>query len=249
MTLRVVVRTVHKAGNRPDENEDAAGFAGSSQRLRLAVADGATEASFSDLWARALVDAWVAKSVTGLGAGILEEARSAWSARLPAYDRLPWHAQEKLALGAHAALACIAISEGQHVTRWIGQVVGDCEVFVLKGREHLWLRRSAPYSTSAAFGYHPNLVSTAPATWSTLRTLGLRGRMRPPFEFWVVTDAFAHSCLAAAERGSPPWDAWADALADADLFNSRVEALRSSGELRNDDVTVVRVTSSLTAPR
>jgi hypothetical protein len=49
---------LHKDGNRPDEYEDA--YAGNPRVGRFAVADGASESSFAALWAKLLVDGFVA---------------------------------------------------------------------------------------------------------------------------------------------------------------------------------------------
>ena len=91
-----------RRGNDPADYEDA--FAANAAAGRFAVADGATEGCFTDLWARLLVDDFVA--------GSAGEATS-WPASLPALQdrwasdvsarRLPWYAESSVSQGAFAA--------------------------------------------------------------------------------------------------------------------------------------------------
>ena len=97
-----------KAGNRTEEYEDAfwpvRGVNREGDRFRFAVADGATETSFSGLWAQLLVRSF--------GAGTLRQAhfdaslrpaRVSWR-RAVSSKPLPWYAEAKVLDGAYAAL-------------------------------------------------------------------------------------------------------------------------------------------------
>jgi hypothetical protein len=243
MTLHVARRTVAKAGNDESENEDRALWVSDGDRLRVAVADGATEASFSDLWADALVSSWIRGQAREIDDGFLQEARARWLASLPDIGSLPWYAQAKLEEGSHATFACLTISASPLRRRWSAQVIGDCQLFVLKRRKGLVPLRAAPAAKSSDFGYHPSLVPSEPGTWAQLSPIKLNGRIRPPFEMWLTTDAFAEACLAAAERGKPEWDDWAEALAEPDEFRAKVDDARLRGRMRNDDTTVCRIWS------
>jgi hypothetical protein len=58
-------------------------------------------------------------------------------------------------------------------------------------------------------------------------------------DFFVCTDALAAWFLARAEEGSRPWETLRD-LTEAS-FADWVSLVRRTGELRNDDVTLVHV--------
>lgn len=241
MNLRIEIRSAVKAGNSNDENEDRAAFRLQGDQLRLAIADGATESSFSGSWAKALVRTWTETEHQSLDRAYLATARQSWVTGLPDPERLSWYAQEKLEMGSHASLACLTMTARRRGFAWSGHLVGDCEVFVLKGRRRLWLRRRAPIVRASDFGYAPRLVSTQPYSWDEPMPGPLKGRVHDPFELWLTTDAFAHSCLAATESGQAPWSKWGKALETADAFAEEVDRARQNGQMRNDDVTVLRV--------
>jgi hypothetical protein len=57
---------------------------------------------------------------------------------------------------------------------------------------------------------------------------------------YLMTDALAQWFLKAAEDRRRPWEALRDIQA-RDHFASWVEQLRAAGEMRNDDVTLIRI--------
>src|SRR4051812_45209913 len=104
-----------KVGNSPSEYEDAfwprKPFDANSTHIRLAVGDGATEASFSKLWARQLVRAYgngvlTPDSISGGLAGL----QTLWG-RLVGREPLPWYAEEKLRDGAFSSLVGLTIED------------------------------------------------------------------------------------------------------------------------------------------
>src|SRR5262245_30341580 len=93
-----------KEGNAPEEYEDA--FRSAPDRGRFAVADGATETSFSGRWAAALVTAFAAappdwQADPDALAAWLAPMQHACQAAVP-WDRLPWYALEKAQAGLFA---------------------------------------------------------------------------------------------------------------------------------------------------
>src|SRR5256886_16323081 len=87
----------HKAGNPRTEYEDAWAIRGSDSptRCRVAVADGATESSFSALWAALLVESFVRGRSSGpdFFEG-LDSIRRLWKRKIRGRP-LPWYAAEK----------------------------------------------------------------------------------------------------------------------------------------------------------
>src|ERR671934_1467455 len=115
-----------KAGNARSEYEDAWAIRGSDSptRCRLAVADGATESSFSALWAALLVESFVRGRAHGpeffknLGA-----IRRLWRRKIRGRP-LPWYAAEKARRGAYAAFVGASLNV---VNRgWRAVAIGDC---------------------------------------------------------------------------------------------------------------------------
>lgn len=156
-----------KDGSSEEEYEDAFFPRHSSsltgERLRFAVADGATEASFSRLWARMLVRAFVRRSLDlPLTLEQLAPLRELWSASI--HDKpLPWYAEEKAASGAFSSLLGLELAEerpeGNVKRTWRAVAAGDtCLVQVTGDR----LVRTFPLNESAQFNNTPNLLGSLP---------------------------------------------------------------------------------------
>ena len=118
MDLSVQSFWLPKLGNDVEEYEDA--FASSLPQRRLAIADGATESSFAEIWAQGLVKKFTASPpvIDPKAPGKLSE----WLAPLQAewrgsikWDRLPWFAEEKARKGAFATFVGIEFLGGDTV--------------------------------------------------------------------------------------------------------------------------------------
>ncbi len=130
MRASIRVFSLPKAGNSVAEYEDACWPRQArelSDNIHLAVADGATETSFSGLWARLLVNAY--------GRGRLTEAawihdlskiRRVWQ-RAVGQKPLPWYAEEKLRLGAYSALTGVTIYPPASARRECRRVSGPLD--------------------------------------------------------------------------------------------------------------------------
>lgn len=244
-----------KAGNRPEEYEDAfwpakrpakrgkaagkgAGKATGS-RARFAVADGATETSFAGLWARRLVGAYGAGCFAG-GDWLqqLRREQAAW------YDEvlqkpLPWYAEEKVRAGAYAALVGLELAA---TGEWHSLAIGDCCLLQWRGDE---LLAAFPAQEAAFFTSRPYLLSSNAAANGGLGEQVQRagGQWLPGDHFALLSDAIAHWALREWEAGNPPFAALAAVQqAGQRHFAQWVDGLRQSAALRNDDVTALLVT-------
>ncbi len=229
---------VPKRGNTAEEYEDA--WAADPARRRFAVADGASEASYSGLWAQLLTAAFVATRRPWDDAGWLDEPRRAWSAQVDELD-LSWYAEMKRAQGAYAAFLGLSLRLPGSATsgRWRALAVGDsCLLRVRPGRP----LHAFPLQRSDEFGNQPHLLgsrSTNPPAFAHDR-----GSCLPGDRLYLMTDAVAQWFLVNCERGDKPWDDLEPLLADPegqDAFATWVDAQRDQDELRNDDVTVLAV--------
>jgi serine/threonine protein phosphatase PrpC len=224
-----------KAGNTLEEFEDAFAQSGSGFPFRCAVADGATETSFSGLWARLLVDAYCRRQLsTRRWLHSLESLQSQW--RQQVWQRpMPWYAEEKARAGAFAALAGVTIRRSASgEIRWQALAVGDSCIIHLRADGR---RRSFPIERPEEFGRAPRLIATNPTANATISPVARGGRLDPGDVLLLATDALAHTMLSA-----PP-DELPSLLERLDIdFEGTVNELRGAGHLRNDDVTMLQVT-------
>lgn len=223
--------------------------ASTGPRLRLAVADGASESMLSGLWAQTLVRTWC-RSRRGGMADVVASAMSGWDATLVAYQRgreaeqrpIEWFEQPGLDRGAHATLLGVEVTrpaggEG----RWSAVSLGDSCLFQVRDDR---LIAAFPLSDATAFGNAPKLVP------SHARHLGrvvahierAEGTWQGGDVLLLTTDALAAWFLSGAAEGTAPWRALNRiACDDSSAFEAWAAGQRASGRLRNDDLTLVRV--------
>jgi hypothetical protein len=250
MRIRTRVYRLQKAGNSAEEYEDACWPADSAEwcagSFHCAVADGATETSFSGLWAHLLVEAW----------GRRELGERRLLARLPALGRawraevdsrpLPWYAEEKVQSGAFSSLLGVSVTahpDGVPGGRWRALAVGDTCLFHVGGDG---LRRAFPLERSEQFDNRPHLLSSNPGANGMMeeRLRRARGRWVPGDTILCMTDALAQWFLESVERCEMPWNA-VQTLGDEghqQSFDDWIGILRQKRLLRNDDVTLLVVT-------
>ncbi len=233
-----------KAGHRREEYEDAWAVRGSDspRAARVSVTDGATEASFSQLWALLLAEAWVRNRSTGAEfTGRLGGARRLWRRKVKS-RKLPWYAAEKASRGAYAAFLGLSVVAPSGA--WRAVAVGDCNLFQLEGLgPDLSLVCAFPLERSDEFGSSPFLLgSMARAEDDPAPHVRLAEGVLPPRGMLLLaSDALSAWLLRRAERGEPVWEAVSPlGIADASDFVSLVEAAREDGA-RNDDMTLVRI--------
>jgi hypothetical protein len=231
-----------KAGNARTEYEDAWAIRGSDSptRCRVAVADGATESSFSALWAALLVESFVRGRSHGpdffkhLGA-----IRRLWRRKIRGRP-LPWYAAEKARRGAYAAFVGASLNA---VNRgWRAVAIGDCCLLHLTGSpSNRELAKAFPLTRSEEFGSSPFLVGSLkkgdddplPHVRITEGVLGQNDVL------FFASDALAAWLLRRAERGEPAWAA-IETLRTREEFEGLVAQAREDGT-RNDDMTLLRL--------
>ena len=246
-----------KAGHSAEEYEDAFWWdyppgADGRDTFRCAVADGATETSFSGLWADLLARGFCKGRLDpdALAAG-LPGLQRVWR-RLVGAKPLPWYAEEKVRSGAFAAVAGLTVlpardggPEGDGADspggRWRALALGDSCLFQVRDEGVV----AFPVAHSAEFGNRPALLSSNPAANAGLadRLPGACGDWLPGDRFYLMTDALACWFLRATEADERPWEALRDLAATGGSagFAGWVGELRAGGALRNDDVTLVMV--------
>src|SRR4051794_19766200 len=102
-----------RRGHTVDECEDAA--AGSPERGRFAVADGAAESSFAALWARLLVEEFVRTPDThSTWESWLPPLQQRWAeavSPVPDAAPLPWYLEARVQQGAYATFLGLVMEE------------------------------------------------------------------------------------------------------------------------------------------
>lgn len=245
MALSIRVQGLPKAGNRDDEYEDAVwpaqSLATTQPVVRCAVADGATESAFAGMWARQLVRAY-AQGALGTDeweAGLAHE-QMRWEAQI-ASKVLPWYAEEKASRGAFAALLGVTIDgeDADGERRWHVFGAGDCTLFQVR---HGGLLCSVPAVDASFFTNSPLLISSKPERNQDLSANIHRasGALRPGDRLYLASDALAHWVLSTFEHGEAPWHDLEAALARGKRgFRAWVHERRHSGQMRNDDITLL----------
>ncbi|MFL6275478.1 MAG: protein phosphatase 2C domain-containing protein [Blastocatellia bacterium] len=156
---------IQKAGLQPEQNEDACVIRSLNQEADsplclIAVADGATEAVYSRLWARQLVEAaspdWPALPDDDLSEQ-LKQVGKAFSPIEPGKE-IPWFVRNKyLDQGSQATLlvATLAGAQGNDAFHIRAVSVGDCCLLLFKASGEVI---SFPMQHSDEFGVNPVLL-------------------------------------------------------------------------------------------
>jgi len=270
MRLKVSSFQTHKHGNEPSECEDShePRASGACEGLfRAAVADGATEAMLSGMWAGCLTRAFVScglppelddfserlefgvSTETGSGLGaprLLLEARRLFERERTAYLRgreergrpVQWYEEPGLERGAYSTLLGFEMDTSAE-GRWRVLAVGDsCLVHLRKD-----VLQRFPLDGAGQFDNAPPLLpsrgSAEERILSEFRVGG--GDARAGDVFLLMTDALARWAYERVEAGYEPWGAFLG-LKDEDVasFETLVDELRKEG-MKNDDVTLMRI--------
>ena len=249
MSATVKAFWLSKKGNTEAEYEDAFRYdVGKSETLdlRFAVADGATEASFSKLWANQLVRAFVRRKMSvPIVMEELAPLQKLWS-RIIGRRQLPWFAAEKAAMGAFSAIIGLEVfkspPEQNGKLKWKATAAGDsCLVQV---REHSIIA-AHPLSHSESFNNSPDLICSKQEFNNENNELisYAEGDIGTGDSFYLMTDALACWFFRQHEGGGRPWIDFEN-LDSPDLlitFADLISGLREAKEIRNDDVTLLKV--------
>lgn len=248
-----------KAGNSESEFEDAHSVGPAAvdegeiavPRVRLALADGASESMFAGRWAAELTRCF-AKDDRRDAADLLAEATGLWSrlmdghrqARQAAGRPIQWFEEPGLTRGAHATLLLVELDGTDGEARagdWTALAFGDTCLFQVRDEQ---LLVTFPIEGSAAFNSVPALVPSrlTDPRLVTSRLLQRRGTWCSGDYMYLATDALAAWLLEQHEHGKRPWTLLRKLGTPeaGTTFPDWIENLRREGDMRNDDVTLVR---------
>ena len=257
-----------KAGSQTSEYEDAFWLLNAANNADVnadvfvdefccAIADGATESSYSRIWAKQWVQAVCHKRLFNAEAMLtqLPQLQRQWARyvqqRLQRRSAaLPWYVTEKAQQGAHAALLSFNLQAGvgnggAGWGTWQALAVGDCCLAQVRSGIAIAL---FPYVAASEFNTRPYLLASQPTNTDAkqlsahIRTL--MGEWHSGDHFYLMTDALAHWFYRSIEQGEMPWCAFDDldsSASDFLSFREWIQVLRADGAIRNDDVTVMRI--------
>jgi hypothetical protein len=250
MTMRLFYEAMwtQKAGNPEGEYEDAfwpsRGVSGEScQEESFAVADGATESSFSGIWANQLVRAYCRGQIDPENTTTSLLAKQQGWSRFVGRKPLPWYAEEKIRNGTFSTILGLTLRDTDKSGSsgsWDAFAVGDsCLVHV---RSDVILK-TFPLSNAAEFNNSPFLLGSNPESNKEieLHIQTVNGRWEREDKFYLMTDALAAWFFREVEDNRTPWHTLRDLDTEDLPFRAWIEDLRTKKQIRNDDVTLYRI--------
>jgi len=242
-TFRVRRFCIQKEGLNEAECEDKNALTSKNNKiLRIAIADGATESLFSDIWADILVNAYTDKGADIFKSSELELLNKNFSdvtsnhiLQMP--ETRQWYMYEKLERGTHATLAGAEFSSSDKMAIL---TIGDSCVFWSDGNTEQI--NMLPEITAEEFGISPNSICHLPKSWQTLDRNILRKeiKLEENLQMVLCTDALACWLVTDLETISFNWKKLFE-ISDHSLFANFIETLRKQNNIRNDDVTLVLI--------
>ncbi|MEI6702270.1 MAG: hypothetical protein WCL71_01880 [Deltaproteobacteria bacterium] len=266
MAIHISIYSLPKQGHSPIENQDASwpqlpkkqSFKNwppiKNKKLPkfIAIADGASEGLFSGIWARIIASrAKLAFQDNNLER-ILNGSLTAWARFMrrktsqkankgTPITRLPtWMEEPALEQGGFATLAAMQMTRDG---KWSAIALGDSCVFQVRS-DRLVFR--FPISNTDDFNKRPHLLgSVLGIDKEAAKRIAItkKKKWKDGDRFYLMSDAMACWFLKQESLGEKPWTELNRLGTDAPdaNFGDMVARWRENGEMRNDDVTLIRV--------
>lgn len=246
LNLRVSgIYCIQKAGNSKEECEDYCKLSPKEAKkpYYYAVADGATESSFSELWALGLVNNFVERPFPFTQEELvnwLAPLQKEWAESLTEKN-LPWFAKRKLDQGTYSTLLGLKLEpdKNKRSWRWDAIAVGDSCLFVVQ-KEKLVI--SFPLNKSSELNSTPYLIGTLPQ-YNKKLTEAIQladDTVHSDTHFYLVTDALAGWLFKCIEASQNPWSKL-NSITKLEDFLEWINRLRDNQEIRNDDTTLIHL--------
>lgn len=234
-----------KTGYQESEYEDA--FAEDPEKRAFAVADGATESSFSGVWANALVSSFVENPPSfeqndrDAMRDILRIARNKWYDGVD-WSSLPWFQKNKAVLGSYSTFLGLQMDFQGEQKKFRCITVGDSCMFHISGVK----MEPFPFSDYKDMNYTPRLMWSGhgfpigPKKEIDVPGLEVKyGKLKDGDMLLLATDAISKWMLQ--HKNEKPWATILEKFDDLDTF---VGDLIKNGEVKNDDVTMIFISLS-----
>ncbi len=205
LSFSIKTFTCSKAGNSSIENEDAFSIPPLKIKdtyLRTAIADGATESSFSREWADLLVSYYYTFDFRNetFSETLLPTIKRSWLERINVID-LPWYAQQKMEMGAFASFLGLDVNLENGDSKIIA--VGDSNIFIFRNNKMVL---TFPIEKAIDFGTTPFLISSEIEKNQKESHFFLEKDFKVFSEdiLLLCTDAISHLILHEVEIGNNP---------------------------------------------
>jgi hypothetical protein len=242
MTTDVQGFQAPKNGSTSQECQDAVAW--DAQKTTFAIADGVSDSAFQQLWAKILVDSFVAEARTLQSfskawlANWLRTQQSVWNSRVN-WETVPWHGRLKAQqTGAQATFLGIRLLPERR--SWVGIVIGDCNLFRFSNGGTL--RESIPNNRSADFSNATQAFSSTLQNQDQMlsQVKLIQGNYDPGDSLVLATDAMARWVLERVEAQRNPMRE-IPASKEPGVFDAWVHAQRQDGGLKDDDTSLLLI--------
>lgn len=253
LNCRINAFWVQKRGNLESEYEDAfaqdpPGSVIQAESCRLAIADGASESSFANIWAKQITRSYCFdpfKDNTQIKER-LNRLGDRWH-QIVFRKPLAWYAEEKALKGAFSTLLGVEIFTQNDLPpdsgAWQAIAIGDSCLFQIHEND---LHIAWPVVHSKCFGNSPALIGSSPlfnlTAWDQIRFQS--GEWHQDDLMFMATDALAAWFLREVEENRKPWNELADFLETPNplgSFRNWVADRQESRVMRNDDISFLIV--------
>lgn len=246
--------TIPKRGGVSSENEDHY-FPYEAEIKRnhhsVAIADGASEGFLSKLWSKILTISYVNWDTTDVDIrlfsdfciDIYELQRKRYlERRKEAGKPLKWFEENLMAKGSFSTLLGLSFDDSKPGGGlWVAYSIGDS--CLIQFREKVV--DTFPEIGSADFGNSPDLIASNPIyNKELINKVNVKtGEYAFGDTFYLMTDAIANWFITQLEEEKSPWSTLNEYLDyDHEGLTEYLTHLRDEGKLKNDDVTIARVT-------
>lgn len=245
MTIRLGLSKTPKHGSSEEEYEDAF-FPKCSREysdlpFSCAIGDGATETSYSGLWANLLTEAFAQYPSAEKLIQNLPAIRSAWKKQTTGKS-LPWYAEQKLEKGAFATLLGLTVSHDENASalHWQAHAVGDSCLFHVTNDG---IGAVFPINKAADLSSNPTLLCSIQQEEENLEELfsTTQGKLEAGERIYLVTDAIAGWILRGLENNEKPFESIYQATRTEGGFLALIEGWRDAKSIKNDDCTILWV--------
>jgi hypothetical protein len=210
---------------------------------KFAIADGATESSFSKEWATLLTGSIQSKAKISTNhlLSLLPNLQAKWKEDV--FSRsLPYYSEIKALQGAYSALAVLNINI-KH-SQFTCLAVGDCCLFHVR---YSALVKAFPITKSEDFNNNPFLISSIQSKNAGLKDCikEIHGEFTKGDKFFLMSDAIASWFLKGCEQNEKPWEIilrlFTDKILDENVFVNWVQDLRKTRLIKNDDTSIISI--------
>ena len=232
---------IAKLGNSEAEYEDRANVSSENDPfLRIAVADGATESLFSDIWAELIVEKFIengfleTSQLQQLYKSFIKEANNRIE-NAPEMRR--WAMYNKMERGTHTTIAAVEFLNWESFRL---TTLGDSCVFY-QGEDKSEIEM-VPNLSPEDFGNSPQSICHLPDTWEGIKTNWIKQEvsLKGNFKMILCTDALACWLAQCLPKEQTIWNQLFK-LDNQESFTNWINDLRSQQVLKNDDVTLVTI--------